>query len=156
MIQNDNNDISYFFKDFRPAGYSPNGVTTRNLNLAVKRNRDRFPTDFMFLLSEPECLILQIAISNGRGRRRTPPYAFTEQGVAMLSSVLKSRRAIQVNIQIMRAFTRLKSFHLSCEGLRKEIQKMRGEYDRQFAVVFDAIGNLLDGPRKRFRVEGFR
>ncbi len=133
------------------------GVTTGNLNLAVKRNRERFPADFMFALTEVESksLVLQFAISNGRGGRRTPPNVFTEQGVAMLSSVLNSRRAIQVNIQIMRAFTRLKGFHTSYENLRKEIRKMRGKYDKQFAVVFDAINSLLDGPKKHFKIKGF-
>jgi ORF6N domain len=133
------------------------GVTTGNLNLAVKRNRERFPSDFMFTLTETEAksLILQFATSNGRGGRRTPPNAFTEQGVAMLSSVLSSRRAIQVNIHIMRAFTRLKGFHASYDSLRKEIHSMRGQYDKQFAVVFDAINSLLDGPKKHFKVKGF-
>src|SRR6266404_5851534 len=86
------------------------GVTTGNLNLAVRRNRVRFPDDFMFQLTseETECLLLQIARAKGRGGRRTPPHAFTEQCVAMLSSVLKSHRAALVNIVIMRAFVRLR------------------------------------------------
>src|SRR5262245_22707032 len=87
------------------------GVTTGNLNLAVRRNPKRFPGDFMFELSpkETQSLLLQNARAKGRGGRRTPPYAFTEQGVAMLSSVLNSERAIEVNIAIMRAFVRLRA-----------------------------------------------
>jgi len=133
------------------------GVSTAYLNLAVKRNRRRFPDDLIFELTrgEVKSLVLQFAISNGRGGRRTAPYAFTEQGVAMLSSVLNSERAIQVNIHIMRAFTRLKGFHTTYENLRREIQKMRGTYDRKFTVIFDAISSLLDGPKNHFRIKGF-
>lgn len=100
-------------------------------------------------------LMLQSETSNGRGGRRKPYHVFTEQGVAMLSSVLNSRRAIQVNIQIMRAFTRLKGFLVSYQDLRERIEAMGRKSDRRFAVVFDAIGRLLDGPEKKFHVKGF-
>jgi hypothetical protein len=97
------------------------GVTTGNLNLAVRRNQLRFPEDFMFQLSAEEraSLILQSARAKGRGGRRTPPYAFTEQGVAMLSSVLKSQRAVLVNIVIMRAFVKLREMLATHRDIRK-------------------------------------
>ncbi len=132
------------------------GVSTGVLNQAVKRNLKRFPEDFSFILNRNEIRNLksQFVISSWGGRRKLPS-VFTEQGVAMLSSVLNSDRAIQVNIQIMRAFIRLKGFQLSYGALRKEIRSMRRKYDENFTVVFDAIGRLLDGPEKKFRVKGF-
>jgi len=132
------------------------GVSTRALNRSVRRNRERFPEDFAFLLTKQEAANLkyQFGTSSWGGRRKLP-YAFTENGVAMLSSVVNSRRAIQVNIQIMRAFTRMRGFQLSYENLRKEIYDMKQKYDKHFNVVFDAIGRLLDGPKKKFRVKGF-
>src|SRR5262245_49621724 len=101
------------------------GVTTGNLNLAVRRNPKRFPQDFMFQLSRPETqsLLLQNARAKGRGGRRTPPYAFTEQGVAMLSSVLNSERAIEVNIAVMRAFVRLRAMLSSQADLARRLEK---------------------------------
>jgi hypothetical protein len=119
------------------------GVPTYRLNEAVKRNRKRFPSDFMFQLDKKEAdsLTSQFAISKkGRGGRRTLPYAFTEQGVAMLSSVLNSERAIQVNIVIMRAFVSLRRLLESNEGLNRKftavIRKLAA-HDKYFAVVFD-------------------
>ena len=132
------------------------GVTTGVLNQAVKRNLKRFPDDFAFILNwdEVQNLKSQFVLSSWGGRRKLP-FVFTEQGVAMLSSILNSDRAIQVNIQIMRAFIRLRGFHISYRMLRKEIRTMKLKYDKNFAVVFDAIGNLLDGPKKKFKVKGF-
>jgi len=132
------------------------GVTTKSLNLAVRRNMRRFPGDFMFQITNAEAENLRFQIETSSwGGRRYQPYVFTEQGVAMLSSVLNSPRAIDVNIQIMRAFTRLKGFLVSYADLRKEIRQMKGKYDYQFAKVFDAIDRLLDGPNKKVRVNGF-
>ena len=106
-------------------------VETFNLNKAVKRNHDRFPEDFMFQLSkeEAESLTFQIGMSKpaGRGGRRTPPYAFTQEGVAMLSSVLRSKRAVQVNIAIMRAFFRLREILATNKDLARRISELEGE-----------------------------
>ncbi|MFQ5739798.1 MAG: ORF6N domain-containing protein [Acidobacteriota bacterium] len=134
------------------------GVTTGNLNLAVRRNKIRFPEDFMFQLSaeEAKSLLLQFAISKGRGGRRTPPYAFTEQGVAMLSSVLKSERAALVNIAIMRAFVRLRVILATHKELARKLQEMEKKYDARFKVVFDAIRKLMEpGPVPANRQIGF-
>ena len=125
------------------------GVETRVLNQAVKRNITRFPEDFMFQLTkeETENWKSQIVISNREkmGLRRRP-YAFTEQGVAMLSSVLNSERAIQVNIQIMRAFIKLKEMLSTHKDLKQKIEEMEKKYDYQFKIVFDAIKQLLEPP----------
>ena len=138
------------------------GVTTGNLNKAVKRNLDRFPTDFMFQLSAEEAgdLIFQSGISKreGRGGRRTPPYAFTEQGVAMLSSVLNSDRAVAVNIEIMRAFVRLREMLAGHADVARRLDELEQKYDAQFRVVFDAIRQLMippEPPQKKGRI-GFR
>ena len=116
------------------------GVETRVLKQAVKRNIARFPVDFMFELSRAEFdnLRSQIVISSWGGIRYRP-MAFTEQGVAMLSSVLNSERAVQVNIQIMRAFTKLRQMLATHDDLRRKIEEMEQKYDQQFQVVFDAI-----------------
>ena len=124
-------------------------VPTSRLNEQVKRNRKRFPTDFMFELSAQEAVFLtsQNAISNtGRGGRRTLPYAFTEEGGAMLSSVLKSERAVQVNIVIMRAFVRLRQMIANHSALAKKIDELERKFqahDSQLQSVFDAIRVLL-------------
>ncbi len=122
------------------------GVETRNLNQAVKRNIDRFPEDFMFQLNSSEFRAWksQIVISNSEkmGLRKIP-YVFTEQGVAMLSSVLKSKRAIQVNIQIMRTFTKIREMIISNKELRLKMEDLERKYDNKFQVVFDAIKGLL-------------
>lgn len=122
-------------------------VETRALVQAVKRNTERFPDDFMFQLTQDERdrLRSQSVISRpgGRGGRRYLPYAFTEQGVAMLSSVLHSRRAILVNIEIMRAFVRLRQMLLAHADLARRLTALEKKYDGQFKVVFDAIRELM-------------
>ncbi|HTR35814.1 MAG TPA: ORF6N domain-containing protein [Bryobacteraceae bacterium] len=124
-------------------------VPTFRLNEAVKRNRRRFPEDFMFRLTaaEAESLTSQIAISKpGRGGRRTLPYVFTEQGVAMLSSVLNSERAIAVNIAIMRTFVRLREMLATHKQLAERLATMEKKYDRQLKVVFDILRQLMEPP----------
>lgn len=130
------------------------GVLTKVLIQAVKRNVSRFPADFMFRLSgrEFKSLRSQIVTSNARGGRRSAPYAFTEQGVAMLSSILRSRRAIAVNIQIMRAFVRLHGILAEHSELARRLGELEERYDEKFEVVFDAIRSLMNPatqPRKR-------
>ena len=122
------------------------GVPTKALVQAVKRNRRRFPIDFMFRLSGKEAEILrsQSVTSRSWGGRRVQPYAFTEQGVAMLSSVLKSDRAVRVNVEIMRAFVRLRRFLVSQEDLVRKVDELEGRYDEQFKVVFDALRRLME------------
>jgi len=124
------------------------GVETSNLNKAVKRNIDRFPEDFMLQLTKEEAdsLRFQIGMSKteGRGGRRYLPYAFTEQGVAMLSSVLNSKRAVQVNIAIMRVFVKLREMIASNKELAKKLDNLEKKYDTQFKVVFDAIRPIDD------------
>ena len=124
------------------------GVETRSLVQAVKRNLDRFPRDFMFQLTAPEFEILksQIVISSWGGSRRALPYAFTEQGVAMLSSVLRSKRAVEVNIAIMRAFVNLRSLLATHVDLERKLAALELKYDGQFRVVFDAIRKLMSPP----------
>ena len=122
-------------------------VETRVLVQAVQRNIERFPDDFMFRLTKEEAervnsLRSQIVISNpGRGGARYLPYAFTEQGVAMLSSVLRSKRAVQVNIEIMRAFVRLRQLLRSNEELARSLDELEERYDEQFEAVWEAIRN---------------
>jgi len=135
------------------------GVETRELVQAVTRNADRFPADFMFQLTLQEANVLrsQIVISKtGRGGRRTRPYAFTEQGVAMLSSVLRSRRAVRVNIEIMRAFVRLRRALESHTDLARKLDALEEKYDAQFSVVFEAIRELMAPPRVPRKRIGFR
>jgi hypothetical protein len=134
------------------------GVKTRVLLQAVSRNRKRFPKDFMFQLSKEEYELLrsQIVISKkGRGGRRYLPYAFTEQGVAMLSSVLRSERAVQVNIEIMRAFVRLRELMATHKDLVRRLNEMEKKYDAQLRVVFDAIRELMTPPDPKKRKIGF-
>jgi hypothetical protein len=134
-------------------------VPTRRLNEQVRRNLDRFPQDFMFQLTAEEMAALrsQSATSKpGRGGRRYAPLAFTEQGVAMLSSVLHSRRAIRVNIEIMRAFVRLRAMARSVVALREKVDALEKRYDTQFKVVFDAIRKLMEPPARPARRMGFR
>jgi hypothetical protein len=130
-------------------------VTTFNLNKAVKRNPGRFPADFMFQLTRPEneALTFQIGISNKgvRGGRRYLPYAFTEHGVAMLSSVLRSDRAIQVNIAIMRAFSRLRELLSTHKELARRLDELETRYDARFKEVFDAIRALMEKPAEPIR-----
>ena len=120
-------------------------VETSQLTRQVRRNIDRFPEDFMFQLTKEELqsLMCQFGTSSWGGTRKLP-YAFTEQGVAMLSGVLHSKRAIQVNIQIMRAFIQLKRLLLTNADLRRKIEEIEKKYDKQFAIVFQAIKQLLE------------
>ncbi|MFA6244041.1 MAG: ORF6N domain-containing protein [Candidatus Hydrogenedentales bacterium] len=134
------------------------GVETKALTRAVRRNIERFPDDFMFQLSTSEFddLKCQFGTSSQWGGRRYPPYAFTEQGVAMLSGILNSPRAIHVNIEIMRAFVRLRSMLASNEALAKKLAALEKKYDAQFKVVFDAIRELMSPPApKTKRAIGF-
>ena len=132
-------------------------VETRVLVQAVTRNRRRFPADFMFQLTDSEVAILksQIVISSWGGARRANPYAFTEQGVAMLSSVLRSARAIQVNIDIMRTFVRVRQFLASQEALARRLTSLEDKYDAQFKVVFESLRRYLLPPHRRRRRIGF-
>ncbi len=122
-------------------------VDTSQLTRQVKRNIDRFPVDFMFQLTKEELrnLMCQFGISSWGGTRKLP-YAFTEQGVAMLSGVLHSKKAVQVNIQIMRAFVNLRRVGLTYAGLKHKIEAMERKYDVQFKIVFDAFKKLLESP----------
>ena len=130
-------------------------VETSALTRAVRRNLVRFPPDFMFQLTgaEYENLKCQFGISSRWGGRRHPPYAFSEQGVAMLSSVLRSPRAVAVNVEVMRAFVRLRRMLSSHEDLARKLADLENKYDTQFRVVFDAIRQLMapppEPPRKR-------
>ena len=132
-------------------------VDTGQLTRQVRRNIERFPDDFMFRLTNDELqnLICQNGISSWGGIRKLP-YVFTEQGVAMLSGVLHSKRAVQVNIQIMRAFTQLRRMLLTNRDLKRKIEAMEKKYDKHFAIVFQAIRQLLEPPLpKEKRIIGF-
>lgn len=137
------------------------GVTTGNLNKAVKRNLDRFPDDFMFQLTleEETGLIFQTGISSRKhGGRRKPVSAFTEQGVAMLSSVLRSRRAVQVNIAIMRAFVRLRQVLVANRELAQKLAELEGKlvtHDGQIQAIFEAIRQLMTPPEPLRKEIGF-
>lgn len=137
------------------------GVETGVLIQAVKRNRERFPEDFMLQLGADEWAALrsQIVISNaGRGGRRYAPYAFTEQGVAMLSSVLKSKRAIAVNIEIMRAFVRMRELMASNKSLAQQLQKLErkvASHDVAISDVLRTIRELMKPPPRKSRPIGF-
>ncbi len=127
------------------------GVEVRALNQAVKRNRSRFPADFCFRLRAQDLALLksQTVISSSApdhgGRRRSAPMAFTEQGVAMLSGVLHSPRAVRVNIEIMRAFVRMRRLLVEHAELAKRLDELEGRFDKQFQIVFDALRQLIDG-----------
>ncbi len=122
-------------------------VETKALKRAVKRNRDRFPDDFCFELTEAEVENLRYHFGTSSwGGRRYPPLAFTEQGVAMLSSVLRSKRAVQVNIEIMRAFVRLREMLATHKDLARKLEELEKKYDKQFALVFEAIRQLMTPP----------
>ena len=135
------------------------GVETFNLNKAVKRNLEKFPVDFMFQITKEEFnnLIFHFGISRWGGTRKLP-YAFTEQGVAMLSSVLKSKRAVQVNIQIMRTFVKLReilSTHKELAQKLRELELKVESHDEKITVIFEAINQLLQPPEKPARKIGF-
>jgi len=134
------------------------GVEPKVLVQAVKRNASRFPEDFMFQLSRDEFANLksQIVTSSWGGLRRAAPYAFTEQGVAMLSSVLNSPKAIQVNVEIMRAFVRLRRLLASHEDLARKLEELEKSYNAQFKAVFDAIRQLMTPAAPPRRSIGFR
>jgi hypothetical protein len=130
-------------------------VETKQLTRQVQRNIKRFPDDFMFLLTKQEVANLRCQIGTSSwGGRRYLPYAFTEQGVAMLSSVLNSERAIQVNIQIMRAFVNLKRSALNYAGLKRKIEDIEKKYDAQFSIVFQVIKKLLISPAVPIKPKG--
>ena len=136
-------------------------VPTKALVQAVRRNPLRFPEDFMFRLTGGEAAGLRSQsvtskTPRGRGGRRYAPYAFTEQGVAMLSTVLRSRRAIKVNIAIMRAFVKLRQLLVTHEDLARKLAALENRYDAQFKVVFDAIRELMTPPAPGRRAIGFR
>src|SRR5438132_10623982 len=133
------------------------GVETKTLNRAVRRNLDRFPSDFMFQLTLKELTDLRCQIGTSSwGGRRYLPRAFTEQGVAMLSSVLNSKRAVRVNIEIMRAFVRLRQMLATHAELARKIEALEKKYDAQFKVVFDAIRQLMEPAPTKRREIGFR
>ena len=122
-------------------------VPTKALIQAVKRNEGRFPPDFMFQLDEQEQESLRsqsVTSKEGRGGRRYPPYVFTEQGIAMLSSVLRSERAVMVNIEIMRAFVRLRQMVEGYQELARKVEDLEHRYDSQFSAVFEAIRGLME------------
>jgi hypothetical protein len=132
-------------------------VVTGQLVRAVKRNIDRFPQDFAFQLTQKEFTDLkcQTGISSFWGGRRTRPWAFTEQGVAMLSSVLRSKRAVHVNIEIMRAFVKLRELLATHADLARRLNELEKKYDRQFAAVFDAIRQLMAPSKQEIREIGY-
>jgi ORF6N domain len=134
-------------------------VETKRLNEQVRRNPKRFPDDFMFQLTEEEAESLRshfATLKSGRGRhRKYLPYAFTEQGVAMLSSVLNSDRAIEVNVQIMRTFVKLREMLSTHKDLARKLTDMEKKYDAQFKVVFDAIRQLMSPAMTKKRKIGF-
>jgi len=136
------------------------GVEVRVLNQAVKRNLARFPLDFAFQLQEEEARLLRsqfVILDSGRGRhRKFQPWAFTEQGVAMLSSVLRSPKAVAVNIQIMRAFVELRRLADTRADIGKRLDALQARYDGQFQQVFTAIRALIEGPPRSLRRIGFK
>ena len=133
------------------------GVETKYLTRQVRRNRERFPEDFLLTLSRQEITILKRQFGTSRwGGTRKPPFAFTEHGILMLSSVLNSKRAIQVNIQIMRTFSQLRELLAGNKELKRKIEEMEKKYDHQFRIVFQAIKELLEPhPQKSKSPIGF-
>jgi hypothetical protein len=136
------------------------GVETRSLIQAVKRNIERFPSDFMLQLTKEEfdSLRSQFVLSKGKGGRRYLPYVFSEQGVAMLSSVLKSKRAIEVNIAIMRAFVQLRKMidtHAELSWKLSDLEKKLGDHDEQIQAIFEAIRQLMAPPDKPKKKIGY-
>ncbi len=132
------------------------GVTTSNLNKAVNRNIERFPKDFMVQLTAEELQNLKFHFGTSSwGGTRKPPRAFTEQGVAMLSSVLRSKQAIEVNIMIMRTFVKLRRMISTHKDLARKLADLEKKYDSQFKVVFDALRNLISEPEPKEKKIGF-
>jgi len=133
------------------------GVETKQLKRAVHRNIERFPKDFMFVLAKKEFNNLRCHFGTSSwGGTRYLPMAFTEQGVAMLSSILKSKRAIEVNIQIMRTFVKLRELISSHKDILAKIEEMEKKYDHQFKIVFEAIRQMMTPPEKVKREIGFK
>jgi hypothetical protein len=134
------------------------GVEAKTLIQAVKRNAERFPADFLFQVTREEWVSLksQFVTSSWGGLRRAMPYAFTEHGVAMLSSVLRSSRAVQVNIEIMRAFVRIREMAMNHGDLARRLDALEAKYDGQFRVVFDAMRQLMAPPAVERPRIGFR
>ncbi len=134
------------------------GVETRALNQAVKRNKNRFPDDFMFQLTNGDTgsLVSQNVIPHRKYFGGALPYAFTEQGVAMLSSVLHSTKAVKVNIEIMRAFVRLREILATHKDLARKLEELEQKYDKQFRIVFEAIRELMTPSEKPKRQIGFK
>ncbi len=131
-------------------------VETRVLNQAVKRNIKRFPADFMFALTREEIMNLSQTVISSKIKHAPNVYAFTEQGVAMLSCVLKSDRAVQVNIEIMRTIVRLRQMLSSNASLARKVKTLERKYDEQFKVVFEAIYNLMETQETKKGKIGFR
>ena len=135
------------------------GIETKTLKQAVRRNIDRFPDDFMFLLDREEVAILRSQFvtskTEGRGGTRYLPMAFTEQGVAMLSSVLKSKQAVEMNIAIMRTFVQLRKMLESHVELANKLEELESKYDEQFRIVFDALRELMASPEPNKNPIGF-
>ena len=127
------------------------GVDTAMLKRQVRRNKERFPDDFMFELNDKEvkALVCHFGIPSKSYFGGALPFAFTEQGVSMLSSVLNSKRAIAVNIQIMRTFAQMRQMMLSYKDLKNKIEKMESKYDKQFRIVFHALKQLLEPPKPK-------
>ncbi|MCK4653084.1 MAG: ORF6N domain-containing protein [Candidatus Cloacimonetes bacterium] len=134
------------------------GVETKQLKRAVRRNIDRFPTDFMFELTRDEYNSLRSQIGTlKRGEHsKYLPFAFNEQGIAMLSSVLNSERAIKVNITIMRAFVKLRELLKTNEELNKKLEEIEKKYDKQFKIVFQVLQQLMEKPVKKRKKIGFK
>lgn len=134
------------------------GVPAKRLNEQVRRNKERFPEQFMFRLTDAEWnrLRSQFATSKGRGGRRYTPYAFTEHGAIMAANVLNSPQAIKMSITVVTAFLKLRRMALSVEGLARKITALENRYDKQFKVVFDAIRELMSYPLPSGQIEGFR
>src|SRR5579862_680610 len=136
------------------------GVETKALNRAVARNRERFPRDFMFQLTQNEFKLLQSqygASKIGRGGRRFLPYAFTEHGIVMAANVLNSPRAIEASLLIVRTFIQMRELLATHADIRRKLEELEKKYDRQFGTVFEAIHELMDAPERRTRGKiGFR
>ncbi len=134
------------------------GVTTKVLNQAVKRNSIRFPIDFMFQLSENELTLLRsqfVTSKKGKGGRRYAPYVFTEHGAVMLASVLNSPVAIQASIQVVKAFVRLREMLIANKELAEKLNVLEKKYDKNFAIVFDAIRRLMEPPITKRKKIGY-
>lgn len=135
------------------------GVTVKRLNEQVKRNKDRFPSDFMFQLTNQEFRILKSQFATSRigwGGRRIPPYAFTEHGAIMLANVLSSKVAVQASIQVVRAFLHLRELAVTHRDLLQKINAMERKYDTQFKAVFDAIRQMMFPDKKSMKLIGFK